>query len=588
MADPAVQTGSEIAGQDTTLNRAVRSTGSTAEGHKTQGSAHADRPSSKSGSTKSTDADFDYGGAAIKLLLLGDSPKQQAERNRIYEHLREQVRHYPVLYVYGWTTLRIIVPFTILAGFFTLVCFGWPQNRIPACSTWATIRWFLVDVLIGTLSLLWFLAILTYGYAIIRSLRTWFHLGVLLFGVCFLILFALGALFGPVIVNTVRFSSTETLVFTRPGFTDSNSWLTCSPLRQNGGCEARLSPEQASILRNPEDWYTSLGVVPGPETWPADDPRLTQPVEDGLDPSSIVVIDQVKFRALEEEHAVCQAGFEVDQDISGLGMRLGTYLQWIASMLSGQFLGEDGNMAQKMYLLLHATLCLVTYVQSFSACTFGIEIEILHWFYWGGVLCVFVSRPSHARFGKSPQWAKLDWSTLLLYATHTMMFYHGVWFFALGYDSFAKLPCGTWHFYPMPVLEPLGDFYSIRAAVFLLSAVLVMPWCLAIPIGWFSMGYEVLDRFDSLFVVRGLKRLAEAFDRRFLGPHRHSELLGVEQHSKDLSTISKLLERITNATMRFSEFYQKMRAEFGLPPNERPGIRLVTPIKTKHHRYVRP
>ena len=43
------------------------------------------------------------------------------------------------------------------------------------------------------------------------------------------------------------------------------------------------------------------------------------------------------------------------------------------------------------------------------------------------------------------------------------MTYHGVWFVWYAYDqAFSRIPCGTYHFFLPPILDPSQGFWTLR------------------------------------------------------------------------------------------------------------------------------
>ena len=101
---------------------------------------------------------------------------------------------------------------------------------------------------------------------------------------------------------------------------------------------------------------------------------------------------------------LCGQGFQGNADLYGLGTRIGIYLQWLACLIVNNFLPEDRKGLQRMYLATSMVLCLATFVASFlTSCVFAVEVEILYWIYWGGVLSVYAFSPSSTRLGSTAQ-----------------------------------------------------------------------------------------------------------------------------------------------------------------------------------------
>ena len=78
-------------------------------------------------------------------------------------------------------------------------------------------------------------------------------------------------------------------------------------------------------------------------------------------------------------------GFTGNSDFYGLGIRLGVYLQWWASLLANIFLPNEWYSMLGAYMVFSLALIVALLVLSFQhTCTFTAEIIIVLFMYWGG------------------------------------------------------------------------------------------------------------------------------------------------------------------------------------------------------------
>jgi hypothetical protein len=82
-----------------------------------------------------------------------------------------------------------------------------------------------------------------------------------------------------------------------------------------------------------------------------------------------------------------ECGFMGNSDAYGLGIRLGIYLQWLASIIAAAFLPSEGASLADAYLVFSAALTISLYVLIFSNdCTFAVEVIILLYLLFGGLI----------------------------------------------------------------------------------------------------------------------------------------------------------------------------------------------------------
>lgn len=85
-------------------------------------------------------------------------------------------------------------------------------------------------------------------------------------------------------------------------------------------------------------------------------------------------------------------GFAGNSDFYGLGIRLGVYLQWWASLLANIFLPAEWYPMLSAYMIFSLALIIAVLVLTFQhACTFTAEIIIILFMYWGGIFALTYS-----------------------------------------------------------------------------------------------------------------------------------------------------------------------------------------------------
>lgn len=84
------------------------------------------------------------------------------------------------------------------------------------------------------------------------------------------------------------------------------------------------------------------------------------------------------LRIRSDQH-LCYQGFQGNADLYGLGIRIGIYLQWVASLLSNNLLPGNRTEFQQIYLLFSNPIYVAALILSlFDSCAFSIEVEILY------------------------------------------------------------------------------------------------------------------------------------------------------------------------------------------------------------------
>ncbi|KAL6718545.1 hypothetical protein ACLMJK_004637 [Lecanora helva] len=172
-------------------------------------------------------------------------------------------------------------------------------------------------------------------------------------------------------------------------------------------------------------------------------------------------------------------GFEGDPDFYGLGIRLGIYLQWLASLITTEYLEKNRSYVLLTYHIFSVSITVALFVKIFiSTCTFSAEMFIVLTLFWGGYNIVQLpmmraeSLTKLARAEKEyPKTSKkLRWSMQLLNFTVSPV---TVWFWARiaateGSD-FASTPGGTSYFFFARIdghaVKPFSMFMAIASTI---------------------------------------------------------------------------------------------------------------------------
>jgi hypothetical protein len=268
-------------------------------------------------------------------------------------------------------------------------------------------------------------------------------------------------------------------------------------------------------------------------------------------------------------------------DLYGLGIRAGIYLQWIGSLLANNLLQKSGKELQKVYLIFSFSLCVATYAMSFAgSCVFETEIELLYWLFWGGFMVVFAFCPSQTRLGAKPKWVGLDWSTALHYITTALMAYHMTWFIWYGYDrALTRLPCGTYHFFFAPLVDPSETFCFVRDYLTQLVLPVALPLVLIIPLVSFAMASEIKKSVEDSPSFR----LLFPKSNNSITPQANTGPLAMTLPQLPLG--SRLSLRFRRVYSWIKKPYRLLRGALNLPMHARSGIRLITPLDVKDRRY---
>ena len=339
------------------------------------------------------------------------------------------------------------------------------------------------------------------------------------------------------------------------------TWSTGLMPQSFKGCDARVEPEQASLF-NTDIYYVQFT-------------RMWYNAGNNTHYNIIYTpSDMERFRSIQANQTLCGQGFEGNSDLYGLGIRISLYLQWLSSLLTNNFLPETRQQIQNLYLVSSFAVCLATIVASFvKTCVFSIEIEILYWMYWGGYICVFGSAPCPVRLGSAMKWIKLDWTTMILFTTHALMIYDGAWFVCYAYDQvFSRMPCGTYHFFFYPILDPSQGFWTLRDYVNHMLGFFIPALVILFPFVGLVSAAEVKDTVQHSAIFEFLFPKATISDRN-------------QPQTTEQNASVKTSPGLGN-NLFIARPYRKFRGMLNLPSHSRGGIRLVTPIDIRDRRFV--
>lgn len=298
-----------------------------------------------------------------------------------------------------------------------------------------------------------------------------------------------------------------------------------------------------------------------------------------------LTFNETRFLKIHNNANICFQGFEGNQDLYGLGVRLGIYLHWITAFITNNFLPAARQGFRVSWLVFSSAICILAFAASIADhCIFGIEIEVLYWLYWGGLACVCASAPSQTRLAGQKRWVGLDWDIAIHYTMHTFMACHGMWFSWWGYDQvFARLPCGTYQFIFAKFLDPSVPYCYARDVLSAVLHSITIPLLLAIPFAIMIMAAELKGSIKDSAVYRMV----------FCCANVHTLEQGNQNIQETDESISNgdgsehRLARLCNKCLGVSRSaYYMVRRMAGMPEHRLGGIRLITPVDVRHRRFV--
>ena len=339
------------------------------------------------------------------------------------------------------------------------------------------------------------------------------------------------------------------------------TWSTGTVPQSFRGCDARVESQQWSLFL--------------PDTYNTQFARTVSVYENStMRLDYYPAFNMELFHSIQMSQTLCGQGFMGNTDLYGLGIRTGLYLQWISALFANNLLPDTRQELQKIYLIFSLAICLATIIASLAkTCTFSIEIEIMYWMYLGGYICVFGTAPCSIKLGSEMKWIKIDWRIVLLFTTHALMYYHVVWFIWHAYDRvFSRMPCGTYHFFLVPLLDPSEVFWVLRDCLNHLLIPLI-PLLSLFP-------------FIGLLLISEIKHAIQDFAtyQLFFQRAAMSDSDQAESTEPNDTSVKKSIRSRLYRSIKW--IYMKFRVLCELPSRGRGGIRLVTPIDVKKRRFV--
>ncbi|KAG8529325.1 uncharacterized protein KY384_005961 [Bacidia gigantensis] len=198
-----------------------------------------------------------------------------------------------------------------------------------------------------------------------------------------------------------------------------------------------------------------------------------------------------------------RCGFVGNSDIYGLGIRLGTYLQWVAALISKQYLATSRAEVLRELLDVNNIFCLAIFVATLLLQTQGasnsngptraIEILIMLHIFFGNTYIVSYEQLLKGKHLGSQTFLGITFMTLITAAMSSYAIYF--WFFGLKY--FPATGCSTFAF-----LFAKVDLFGPARTFFKIAAVLNMiPWGVGAGAQlFFSVPMLLYGVFDSLIV----------------------------------------------------------------------------------------
>ena len=295
--------------------------------------------------------------------------------------------------------------------------------------------------------------------------------------------------------------------------------------------------------------------------------------------------NETRFLQIHNNANICFQGFEGNQDLYGLGVRLGIYLQWITAFIANNFLPAARQSFRVSWLVLSIAMCILTFVASIADyCIFGIEIEVLYWLYWGGFTCVCASAPSQTRLAGQKRWVSLDWDVAIHYTMHTFMACHGLWFSWWGYDQvFARLPCGTYQFIFAKFLDPSVPYCYARDVLSAVLHSITIPLLLAIPFAIMIMAAELKGSIKDSAVYRMVFCCANVHTLEQGNQNIQETDESISNGDGSEHRLAWLCDRCLGVSR---SVYYMVRRMAGMPEHRLGGIRLITPVDVRHRRFV--
>jgi len=234
-------------------------------------------------------------------------------------------------------------------------------------------------------------------------------------------------------------------------------------------------------------------------------------------------------------------GFTGNPDFYGLGIRIGVYLQWLASLIANVWLPRERGYVAATYVLFSISLLVALSMLVFDrACAFTAEIIVILNILWGGTWLVdlTVSR----RLGKNRNVQGLYWAR---FAYNVPTWFVTAWFWtrmASLDEEYAPTPGGT-SFFLITRVEP--ENVGAASVFMAVCCMLVVFSCINFVVAWvFPEEMSRIAQLFSMFTVERLRILyCKAFTwlLRLLG-RPVARVFGWSKHFKELASDEARLE----------------------------------------------
>ncbi|RBR08455.1 uncharacterized protein FIESC28_10255 [Fusarium coffeatum] len=307
--------------------------------------------------------------------------------------------------------------------------------------------------------------------------------------------------------------------------------------------------------------------------------------------SNYYAFNETRFLQIHNDANICYQGFEGNQDLYGLGVRLCIYLQWIAALITNNLLPNAQQISRGTWLIFSIAMCIIVFVASFThSCVFGIEMEILYWIYWGGFACVYASAPGRIRLGVQANQVGRNWDKAIRYTMHTLMASHGIWFNWRGYDQvFARMPCGTYQFIFAKFLDPSTPYSHARDVlsmfIDMISALFLNLFMTTTTI---VVAAVVTVGIDTSSVYRMLLRIKTDHAMQQGGQRFQERNENICNRDESEHRAAGVLTRVRDGFLKVARMYYYFASMTVTELGHRSGvIGLITPLGVRHTRLYR-
>lgn len=160
------------------------------------------------------------------------------------------------------------------------------------------------------------------------------------------------------------------------------------------------------------------------------------------------------------DRLVGDTGFKGNSDFYGLGIRLGIYMQWISSLLMNLLLDNEWVSTLVSFIIFSISLLIAVIILAFqNTCTYTVDIIIVLFLYWGGLMCLLysifaVAFPETIQISFDGQIGNDDISAwgyrITFFSSWTLSITFSTWFWlrlaSVGEVDFSPSPGGTQYF----------------------------------------------------------------------------------------------------------------------------------------------